>query len=432
MDATLSDDRRSFQDGAVSVEDRSRNIQPGAARVAHGPAPEGKQAPVQEPSPRTPVASPPSSRRQSGLKKKLIVVALLVAALGGAGRYGWHWWSVGRFQESTDNAFLQADKVIVSPRISGFIKTVSVADNQPVHAGDVLATIDDRDARIAIASAKAELDKSHAQLEAVQAGVEQQKAAVAASQADVATAEAALSFATQEAKRYADLFASGAGTTQRAQQTDADLRQRRAALDRSRAALDTAQKQVKTSQAQVAASRADVDAAQAKLEQAQLNLAYTVITAPVDGVVGDRAVRVGQMVQPGTGLLTVVPMGRDIYLVANFKETQLARMTAGQPVEFTIDAFGGHTFHGVLDGFSPGTGAQFALLPPENATGNFTKIVQRVPVRIRLEGDDPLLPRLRPGLSVEATVETRSGERSADLRTLLAGLSARFGLPETH
>ena len=194
----------------------------------------------------------------------------------------------------------------------------------------------------------------------------------------------ALGFATQEAKRYADLLTSGAGTSQRAQQTDADLRQHRATLDKDRAALDAAQKQVKTYEALSASADAGIASAQAKLDQAELSLGYTVVRAPVDGVVGDRSVRVGQMVQAGMGLLTVVPMGRDIYLVANFKETQLGAMKAGQPVDFTVDAFGGHAFHGTVDSFSPGTGAQFALLPPENATGNFTKVVQRVPVKIRL------------------------------------------------
>ena len=211
---------------------------------------------------------------------------------------------------------------------------------------------------------------------------------MASAQADIVNAEAGLAFSTQEAKRYADLLTSGAGTSQRAQQTDADLRQHRATLDKDRAALDAAQKQVHTYEALAASAVAGIASAQAKLDGAELNLGYATVRAPVDGVVGDRSVRVGQMVQSGMGLLTVVPMGRDIYLVANFKETQLGDMAVGQPVEFTVDAFGDHAFRGTVDSFSPGTGAQFALLPPENATGNFTKVVQRVPVKIRLATDD--------------------------------------------
>jgi membrane fusion protein (multidrug efflux system) len=197
---------------------------------------------------------------------------------------------------------------------------------------------------------------------------------------------------------------SGAGTVQRQQQADADLRQRRAAHDKAKAFFEAAQRQVDNLKAQEASSRASLEGAEAKLDQARLNLTYTTITAPIDGVVGDRSLRLGQFVSAGTNLLTLVPMERDIYLVANFKETQVEDMTAGQAVSFIVDAFGGHEFKGNVASFAPGTGAQFALLPPENATGNFTKVVQRIPVRIVLDASDPQLGRLRPGLSVQATV----------------------------
>ena len=282
-----------------------------------------------------------------------------------------------------------------------------VGDNQPVKAGTILATIDSRDAEIALKEAEADLLKAGAQLDGYKAAVIQQLASVDSAKADVVNAEAGLDFAKQEAKRYKDLMASGAGTTQRAQQTDSDLRQRIAMLAKMRASLDASQKQVTTYEALASSARASIAGAEAKVDQAKLNLSYTTIVAPVDGVVGDRAVRIGQLVQAGAGLLTIVPMGEDIYLVANFKETQLGHMLAGQPVAFTVDAFDDHVFHGAVDSFSPGTGAQFALLPPENATGNFTKIVQRVPVKIRLAAGDPLLARLRPGLSVEAIVDVR-------------------------
>jgi membrane fusion protein, multidrug efflux system len=344
--------------------------------------------------------------------------ALIALVLGG--NYGWHWWTVGRFQETTDNAFLQADKVTVAPKVAGFISAVLVRDNQPVKAGDVLATIDDADYKVAIAEAQADLDKAVAQLEGYQAAVVQQQAQVETSRADIINAEAALTFAQQEAARSEDLLSRGAGTTQRAQQTRSDLLQRQGTLTKSRSALIAAEKQVVTYEALAKSAIATIAGAQAKLDQAKLNLSHTTIRAPIDGVVGDRSVRPGQLVQAGINLLTVVPMGRGIYLVANFKETQIGRMTQGQPVSFTVDAFGNHAFRGKVESFSPGTGAQFALLPPENATGNFTKVVQRIPVRIRL-ADDPLLAQLRPGLSVEATVETR--DHLAPVPRTLVGLA---------
>ena len=339
-------------------------------------------------------------RRKSGL----ILSVLLLAALGGAGSYGWHWWTIGRFLETTEDTYLQADKVTVAPRIAGHVAEVLVGDNAPVKAGDVIARLDDRESRVMLKQAEAEVGKSRAQLLGTAAAILQQQAQVASAQAEVENTDAALDFAGKEYTRYQNLLQTGSGTAQRQQQADSDLRQKRAAHDKSVASLEAARKQVDSLRALEGSARASLEAAQAKVEQAQLNLSYTTITAPVDGMVGDRSLRVGQFVSAGTGLLTVVPMGRDIYLVANFKETQTGQMVEGQHVTFTVDALGDHEFEGRVESFSPGTGAQFALLPPENATGNFTKVVQRVPVRIALDDADPMLGRLRPGLSVEATV----------------------------
>jgi membrane fusion protein, multidrug efflux system len=200
-----------------------------------------------------------------------------------------------------------------------------------------------------------------------------------------------------------------------------DLRQKQAALDKAKAGYDAAQKQTEGLHSLEAAARASLQRSEINLEQAELNLEYTTISAPIDGVVGDRALRKGQLVQPGSNLLTLVPMGDAVYLVANFKETQVGVMVEGQAVTFTVDAFGDHVFHGRIDSFAPGTGAQFALLPPENATGNFTKIVQRVPVKIVLDYGDPLIQRLRPGLSAEATVDTRGRPDQSPSKTLTLG-----------
>jgi membrane fusion protein, multidrug efflux system len=339
-------------------------------------------------------------------KRAFLIVALLLT-LGGASRFGWHWWTQGRFEETTDNAFLQADKVVVAPKVGGFVAEVFVADNQPVKAGQILARIDDRDFRVAFLQSQADLDKARASLDGVASALIQQQAKIEESRADVANTTAALNFATEEEKRYGDLLQRGAGTVQRSHQATSDLLQKKAALDKAKAAYDAAQKQTEGLRSLEAAARASLQRSEINLEQAKLNLEYTTITAPIDGVVGDRALRKGQLVQPGSNMLTLVPMGSAIYLVANFKETQVGALIEGQVVTFTVDAFNDHVFHGRIDSFAPGTGAQFALLPPENATGNFTKIVQRVPVKIILDEGDPLIQRLRPGLSVEAIVDTR-------------------------
>jgi membrane fusion protein (multidrug efflux system) len=405
MEATSSD-----RQGLKLVTIDRGGDQEGAKPLARGPSepialPTSKAPPPAALPSGTPAATATSAPPR-GRKGKLFVAGAAMIALVLGGSYGWHWWTVARFQETTDNAFLQADKVTVAPKVAGFISAVLVTDNQPVKAGDVIATIDDADYKVAIAEAQADLDKSWAQLEGYKAAVVQQQAQVETSRADIMNAEAALTFAQQEAARSEDLLNRGAGTTQRAQQTRSDLLQRQGTLAKSRSALIAAEKQVITYEALAKSAIATIAGAQAKLDQAKLNLSYTTVRAPIDGVVGDRSVRVGQLVQAGINLLTVVPMGRDIYLVANFKETQIGRMTQGQAVTFTVDAFGNHEFRGKVESFSPGTGAQFALLPPENATGNFTKVVQRIPVKIHL-ADDALLAQLRPGLSVEATVETR-------------------------
>jgi membrane fusion protein, multidrug efflux system len=417
MDSTSSD-RQGLKLVTADRGDLER-----AKPLARGPSSEPIPLPTSKapaPVPQGAPAATATSAPSRGRKGKLLMAGAAVIALVLGGNYGWHWWTVGRYQETTDNAFLQADKVTVAPKVAGFVSAVLVTDNQPVKAGDVLATIDDADYKVAIAEAQADLDKAVAQLDGYKAAVVQQQAQVETSRADIINAEAALTFAQQEAARSEDLLSRGAGTTQRAQQTRSDLVQRQGTLTKSRSALIAAEKQVVTYEALAKSAAAAIAGSQAKLDQAKLNLGHTTIRAPIDGVVGDRSVRVGQLVQAGVNLLTVVPMGRDIYLVANFKETQIGRMAKGQTVNFTVDAFGNHEFRGKVESFSPGTGAQFALLPPENATGNFTKVVQRIPVKIHL-ADDPLLAQLRPGLSVEATVETR--DRLTPVPRTLVGLA---------
>jgi len=381
------------------------------------------------PSDQAPSLAEPKSEPPRRKKRVALLPALVLVVLVGAGFYGWSWWTVGRFLETTDDAYLQADKVIVAPRIAGVVAEALVGDNQPVKAGDIVARLDDREYKVSLKQALAEVEMDKADLREAEAEIAHQLAQIEQARTDIVNTEAGLTFAAQELARYQDLLQRGSGTAQRQQQADAELRQRRAAHDKAKAVLDAAQRQIDNLEARQASARASLDGAEAKLEQARLNLSYTVITAPIDGVVGDRSLRTGQYVPVGANLLTLVPMGRDIYLLANFKETQVGEMAAGQKVDFTVDALSGHAFKGRVASFTPGTGSQFALLPPENATGNFTKIVQRVPVRIALDANDPLLARLRPGLSVTATVHT-GGASGGDSGAQRASEGARLSMSD--
>ncbi|HYZ22456.1 MAG TPA: HlyD family secretion protein [Rhodopila sp.] len=347
-------------------------------------------------------ATPPKRSR-----KRVLLAAAGLVALGAAGFYGQEWWRVGRFVESTDDAYVQSDMVAVAPRIAGQVAEVLVADNQLVHRGDVLARLDDRDLRAALAQARADVAAAEADINALQAQLRLQASTIATADADVTSADAALAFARAEFARYTDLARTGNGSVQRAQQTDSDIRTRDAAATRARAAAEGARQQVGVLQAQLSRAQATRLRAQAAAQQAELNLSYATITAPTDGAIGDRTVRPGQYVQPGARLLSLVPMEASLYVVANFKETQLARMGRGEEVALDVDMLGGKGLRGTVDSLAPGSGSTFALLPPENATGNFTKIVQRVPVRIRLLPDERL-SQLRPGLSVTAKVDTRT------------------------
>ena len=256
--------------------------------------------------PRTPGLVAPSR----SLRKQALLTLALLLAVGAAGRFGWHWWTNGRFEEATDNAYLQADKVVVAPKVGGFVTEVFAGDNQPVRAGQIIARIDDRDFRVAFLQSKADLDKARASLDGVASALIQQQAKIEEAKADVTHATAALDFAIEEQKRYNDLLGRGAGTVQRSHQAISDFQQKQAVLDKAKASYDAALKQTDGLRSLEDAARASLQRSEINLEQAKLNLDYTTITAPIDGVVGDRALRKGQFVQPGTNLLTIVPMGK--------------------------------------------------------------------------------------------------------------------------
>ena len=339
--------------------------------------------------------------------KRTILILLGLAALVAAAVWLGHWWVVGRFIESTDDAYLQADSVTIAPKVSGYVTDVYVADNQAVKAGDPLVKLDARQYQVALDQAQATIDARTADIGHAQAQIEQQRANVAQAQAQQEVAQVSLRHANDEVARYAPLAATGAETTERLAELKSERDKAQATLAADVAAVTSARSQISALNAQLSQARAQLEAARANAAQSQLDLDNTVVKSALAGRVGDRSVRVGQYVQPGTRMLTVVPVQRT-YLTANFKETQIGRTRAGQPVELHVDALPGHTLHGVVDSFSPGTGAQFALLPPENATGNFTKIVQRVPVRIRLETGPETRSVLLPGMSVTVDVDTRS------------------------
>ena len=337
--------------------------------------------------------------------KRAALGLALALGIAAAGDFGYGYLTTGRYLESTDDAYVKADSTIIAPKVSGYIAQVMVGDNEKVRAGQVLARIDDRDFRAALDQARADVAAGEAAVKNLDAQLALQQPIIAQGTADVSAAEANLKFAQEERARYDDLMKSGSGTLQRAQQTDAALRASDAQLQHAKSGLMAAQRKVDVLATERAKAVAQLDRARAVAEQASLNLSYTEITAPVDGTVGARSLRVGQLVQAGTQLMAVVPLDA-VYVVANFKETQLTHVRAGQPVELRIDSFHNRTLHGRVDSLSPASGLEFALLPPDNATGNFTKIVQRVPVKIVLD-DHSLSGLLRPGMSAVPTVNTK-------------------------
>jgi membrane fusion protein, multidrug efflux system len=353
---------------------------------------------------------------RKAIQRTALALALTLGIVAAAD-FGYGYFTTGRYLESTDDAYVKADSTIVSPKVSGYIAQVLVGDNQPVKAGQILARIDDRDFRAALDSAHADVDAAEAAVRNLDAQVALQQPIIEQETADVAAAEANLQFAQEEQARYDGLMKTGSGTIQRAQQTDAALREKSAQLQHEKFGLVAAQRKIDVLTTDRAKAVAQLDRARAVEQQAALNLSYTRISAPVDGTVGARSLRVGQFVQAGTQLMAVVPLDA-VYVVANFKETQLTHVRNGQPVEIRIDSFHGTRLKGHVDSLSPASGLEFALLPPDNATGNFTKIVQRVPVKIVLD-DHNLTGLLRPGMSAEPTVNTKAtvlAERETQVR----------------
>lgn len=334
-------------------------------------------------------------------KRTLTLVLLLVILLGMAFIV---WSAMTRKQARTDDAVVTADYTAIAPKVSGYIRTVHVGDNQSVKAGDVLATLDDRDYCVALETAEANLQVSQAKLSSAQAQLDQQQATITQSDAAVSSSEATLNYAGQNAERYRRLLKSGTTTADEQQKTNASMREAAAQLRQSQAAALSARKEVSILQASIKQARADIAASQASVDQARLNLSYTIITAPIDGSVGQRSARQGAWVAAGTRLMAVVPL-QQTYVVANFLETQLGNIQSGQPVSVEVDALPGVRLRGHVDSIAPATGSTFAAITADNATGNYTKVAQRLPVKILLDPNQPDLSRLRVGMSVVPEIE---------------------------
>jgi membrane fusion protein (multidrug efflux system) len=304
----------------------------------------------------------------------------------------------------TADAYVMVHYATIAPRISGQIASVAVDDNDVVKTGQVLATLDPRDNETALASAEAAVARDRSKLDEISATVSRQPSIIEEQQAAVASAHARLAFAQADARRYANLATTGAGTVREHQEADSTLQQGQAALDSAEASLDAARRQLDVLTAQRAAAESVVKADEAQLEQTKLNLSYTQIRAPIRGMVGERSVQVGNYVGPGTTLMTVVPLDQ-VYIEANYLEVDLLHVRSGQPVTIHLDAYD-IDLNGTVDSVPPASGAAFAPIAPNNATGNFTKIVQRLPVKIVVTPGQPLAKLLRVGLSVETTIHT--------------------------
>ncbi|MDE1146015.1 MAG: HlyD family secretion protein [Azospirillaceae bacterium] len=340
------------------------------------------------------------------LGRAIIAPAVILAIGTAAAVYGYDWWTSGRFIESTDDAYVGGDVTVIAPKVSGFIGQVAVTDNQVVHAGDLLLKLDDRDYRAALARATAAVEAQEATLANLDAQRRLQEAVINQAAAGVAAAKAETDRTRSDQDRYRALSATAAASVQAFERADAAYKQAVAEGAKAGATLQAAQRQIDVIDTQKRQTQAALAGAIADRDTAQLNLSYTELRAPIDGTVGNRSARPGAYATVGAQLIAIVP-AQGLWVDANFKENQIAGLKAGQPVTVEADVLPGRTFHGRVVSMAPATGAQFSVLPPENATGNFTKIVQRVPVRVMLDGDGATLGSLRPGLSVVASIDTK-------------------------
>ena len=339
--------------------------------------------------------------------RSFLIAVLFLAAVSAGGLFGWEWWLTGRFIEKTDNAFVHADITAVSPKVGGYVSEVLVDDNAAVEAEDVLIRIEDSSFRAEVARAQATLAEKHAAITNLEQRRTLQAALINEAKAAVRAALAIAERSEKELKRAGALVGRGWASGRRHDDAIADERSADAEVARAKSRHAAEKQQLVVIESERSEAQAEIERAEAELTLAKINLHYTVVRAPISGVVGNLRVEHGEYVRPGARLAAVVPLA-DVWVVANYKETQLNRMVPGQTVEVEFDTFPDVVVAGRVDSLAPASGAQFSLLPPDNATGNYTKVVQRIPVKITLIPGHSLEGRLRPGMSVATAIDTRS------------------------
>lgn len=398
----MSSSQRTSAVRAVNVDDQQTTEREGAALEARADAAQSHAA--------TEAPAAPAAKK----RRNPVLPVILAALVAGAGWYGYGWWTEGRFMVSTEDAYIEGDIAIVSPKVGGYVKSVDVKSNQLVKAGDRLVTLDDGDYRIAVDQAKAQIAVQHLTLDRIDAQTKGAEATLAQANAQKQAAAASLDLAELSYKRVSGLQAQSVAST-------ADLDSAKTQLDQARANLIGADANIAAAEANIAvlrAQRAEADAgirsSELALEKAERDLGFTVLKAPYDGVVGNLSVQTGDLVSAGKRLAALVPV-QELYIEANFKETQIAKLVPGSKVGIHVDAYGDKTIEGTVTSISPASGAVFSMLPAENATGNFTKVVQRVPVRIAIPDEVLKEGHLRAGLSVIVDVDTRTAPEGAAL-----------------
>jgi membrane fusion protein, multidrug efflux system len=380
-----------------------------------GPKPHSESSPPQPatkapaPARQNPVETAPVGTKQPQRysRRRLALGPALVLAVVAAGWFGYDWWTVGRFTVSTDDAYVGAYNTTLATKVSGYIANVAVTDNARVHAGDVIATLDDGDYRLAVESARNKVATQQATIARIGHQIEAQQAAVEQAKAQLASTQAGTTRMQLELDRQNKLAAQDFASRQTLEQAQANRDQSIAAMQGAQAALDSATANVDVLKGQQQEAIRTLDELKTALAKAERDLSFTVIRAPIDGVIGNRAVQTGDYLQPGQRLASLVPLN-GIYVDANFKETQLARLRPGQLVSIAVDALPQDAIQGTVESLSPASGSVFSLLPPDNATGNFTKIVQRLPVRISVPAAVADQGQLRPGMSVVVSVNTKA------------------------
>lgn len=374
------------------------------------PLNESRPRPVAPPAPsvapETPAEAPAAAPRRGGLRRAVLLL-IGAAALGLAGWWGYGYWTDGRFLVETDDAYVGADFAVLAPKLTGYVAAVPAVANAAVKAGDPLVVLEDGDYRDALASAEAQLTAQQAMVSRIDEQARAAEAAIAQARAKVASAEATRVQTEADLARYTRLASNDVASAQQLEAAKANAATAAAGVDEEKAGVATAEANLAVIHAQATEAAAAIPGLAAARDRAQRDLEATVLRAPADGVVGNLSVAKGDYVTPGKRLLAVVPLGA-VYVEANFKETQIEPLARGARVEVSVDAFPDRAFEGTVEGVSPASGSVFSLLPPENATGNFTKVVQRVPVRIAVPEEVAAAGWLRPGLSVTVTADPRT------------------------